>query len=864
MADGCTNSVAQTWLSSLDIPAFLNGGDFPAEMVQRVLGAKKDHITELPADDALDCAKVLFKYIGDRAQEANKDGTTLFIMIFAPITPEQDICLDFGGPEGKKAFLTMERIRAVISGAVEHENLPVIIMTPSPFTGGWACNPSLFVRPHGTTQNLVRFISKACGAAFANRIIQSYTTRGTPFVSERQRDTVQYDDMMPIRPSKEQLDSFHEFHRKIHETLEQRLSVLAGKHSFDFDTTKDNWMTYGPRKSFPLAKWEARAGGATQSHNGQDDCFSFLGEAFGGSRVSQLFHIKYLVYIELQTCPGDWHRHTTGITKPLYEGFMMTEDPDDDTVKRIFDTIEYRSSSMTLAHMLVKGLELPAPSGVKSRYWVEDDVCGSFQLAFSEVHNLFDRVALLPGETRHDFKVVRFWRPSRWLAASIAYAFAGESDQKVRDFIQQKVAPFIRMIRGTQNALLLENESVKQYGCKWIASLGLEPQTEFASTSPGHGFALENNSDGSVIPNHPDNKRKRVNTDNSDDPNVGLIASERPITKKPEVAVHGHNQARSKTFLEKPHAERTKKAVDNLNAKTITEPQDTPIADPAMPPVTKPDVKPVANPVMLPAMMPDEKLTKDPVKTAVAGAGRQTTPEFAAHPGKEVSVKSGVAKSLGDVDHKSIEECGQGLHKTDQGKSKNDSVPAADSHRSTVPAIATSDLATVDLESLLNANPAVLAQVLARALALLKLSEARAVAGSEAGGSTSGATAETTDSETAASTSKLDGGIMEDTGTVGEAPAVSKSSGETTVEHSASKVDPNKPERAVRPALINPTPPQTPTNGRGTGNSQMASGTTADHGRAGPASRARTNPQQRSSTAGQLADENEFLKAIKW
>ncbi|KAM7188000.1 hypothetical protein V8F20_010735 [Naviculisporaceae sp. PSN 640] len=75
------------------------------------------------------------------------------------------------------------------------------------------------------------------------------------------------------------LHSFNfDLHRKIHEALEHRFSVLAGKHSFNFDlhrkihealehllsvllnfdTAKDNWLTYGPRESFPLAKWQAR------------------------------------------------------------------------------------------------------------------------------------------------------------------------------------------------------------------------------------------------------------------------------------------------------------------------------------------------------------------------------------------------------------------------------------------------------------------------------------------------------------------------------------------------------------------------------------------------------------------------------
>ncbi|KAM7209651.1 hypothetical protein V8F20_000054, partial [Naviculisporaceae sp. PSN 640] len=470
-----------TWLSSLNIANFLDGSRLPAEMTQKVLGIQNDHIGEIPTN-SMECATALFTRISERAQEANKNGTCLLLMFFAPTTAEQDVCIDFGGPEGAKAFLTTEKIRGVIRDAVGHDELPVVLLTPSPFTGGWVCNPSLFARPNASVtsiDSLIRFVSKSCGAVFANRIIRFHTTRGTPFISDAEREKVRYDDMMPIRPTEEQLSSLHDVHRKIHETLEHRLSVLAGKHSFNFDTAKDNWITYGPRKSFPLAKWQARWNRSADRIYDENAGFPFLGEAFGGTRASQLFHIKYLVFIELQTCPGDWDRPVTGGTRDLFMKFMEQNNPDEDTIKRVFDAVEYRSSSMTMAQILVKGFGLPLPDGLRCRYWTdktaEDDnvLYRKLQLAFSEIHNLFDYVALLPGETRHEYKDLRFWRPSRWMAASIASHFAGGSNQDIVEFVQEKVAPLMRLVNATQKSLLLEDDSIKQLGSKWIASLGL-------------------------------------------------------------------------------------------------------------------------------------------------------------------------------------------------------------------------------------------------------------------------------------------------------------------------------------------------------------------------------------------------------
>ncbi|KAK4216621.1 hypothetical protein QBC37DRAFT_310002, partial [Rhypophila decipiens] len=465
-----------TWLSSLDIAHALQGGSYTEEMVNKVLGANKDHITALPTDSQ-ECVETLFKSISERAQEADKKGASLLVMIFAPTTPEQDVVIEFGGMPGKKAYLTTEKIRAVIQDSVKHDHLPVILMTPSPLTGGWLCNPSLFLGPNGDITHVSQFIAKSCGAAFANRIIKLYTTRGSPFLSDYQKKAVKYDDLMPIRPSATQLGSLHEFHRKIHEALEHRLCNLAGKHSFVFDS--DNWQeTYASRNGFPLEKWEARWTRTGVSADEENDGFSFLGEVFGGSRASQLFHISYLACIETQTCPGDWQRPGAYTTRELFDYVRMTENPREDTVKRVFDAIEYRSSCITISQILVKGLGLPVPDGVKCRYWVDDEkafddsVYNKLQRAFAEIHNLFDQVALLPGETRHDYKAVRFLRPARWLAACIAHHFADGSGEEIAEFVQLKIAPFMRLIRTTQDGLLRENDTIQQLGVQWITSLG--------------------------------------------------------------------------------------------------------------------------------------------------------------------------------------------------------------------------------------------------------------------------------------------------------------------------------------------------------------------------------------------------------
>lgn len=459
-----------------------------ASSFPKILGENNDHIAKLPTTDHHDCAEEVFKHIRERAQAAYDKQVPLVIMVFAPVTPEQDIIFDFGG---SKDFLTTDKIRKVVRETLGHKNFRVSLVTPSPFTGGWMCNPSLFSRTHGTADSLIRVISKSCGAALADSLVEYYTTRRSPLLSKEQKARAEYDNMMPVWPTLEQVGLLHGFHRKIHERLEHRLSPLGGNHQFNFDEDKDAWKTYVARRGMSLNDWKSR----WHSLMGVDvgGRIAFLGPTFGGSRASQLFHVQYLVQVELETCYGDWGRSITGRTKKLFENFVVNANPDEETVKRVFDAVEFRSSSMTMAQILAKGLDLSCPGpgdGVKCRYWrdipLDDNIYPKLQHAFSKIQesNLFEKVAMLPGETRHEFDEVRFLRASRWLAASVATEFASGTKQDIEDFVQKKIAPFVRLIRVTQCRLLQDDPVVSQIGLDWIASLpGLGPGSGMAANT---------------------------------------------------------------------------------------------------------------------------------------------------------------------------------------------------------------------------------------------------------------------------------------------------------------------------------------------------------------------------------------------
>lgn len=492
----------KAWLSTLNIIACVrkikdNNMVEDEAMETRI----DDTLIPLPNDSNDGFMTALLKNIAEKAQLAKLRGTCLVILIFAPVTPDQDICVDFGASGEAKTYLRVEAIRETIRRAVGGGHLPVTLVTPSPFTGGWSCRPTLLGQgacPSG--DHMMRLIAKSCGGAVANQSMRYFTERNTPLLTEAQRQKTKYNDLMPIGPTELQTRLLHRLQRQIHESMERRFSVLAHEHGFilqpgaakDPSSFTDSWTSYAPRHGRPLNSW-AKLWRLPQVVD--LDRFEFLGGAFGGSKATQIFHLKYLSAIELDTCPGDWKRNVNGITRDLLTSFLLTANPEEDTVKRVFDAIEFRASSMILAQILARALNLPWPDGLKCRYWhdwidvADNNMYSRLQTAFKEAHNLFDQAAVFPSENPHEFKAVRFHRAARWLCAAIASKFSDDhSREEIEKFVLRDVAQLVEKIRDTQRVLLLEDQAVKSAGLRWIAGLGLSekqyPDEPVPSVSP--------------------------------------------------------------------------------------------------------------------------------------------------------------------------------------------------------------------------------------------------------------------------------------------------------------------------------------------------------------------------------------------
>ncbi|KAK4168608.1 hypothetical protein QBC43DRAFT_366468 [Cladorrhinum sp. PSN259] len=469
----------QSWLSTIDVAGFIRANsqaEYPADspLQTHILGRDNNHITRL-SHTSKAVESELLDHIRIRAQAADERKSTLVLIFFAPITADQDVCLDF---HGEKVYLTTTKLCDAIRDAVNHSDLPVVYMTPSPFTTGWVCRPALMGKMTCTPDQGLAIIAKSCGSAFADGFMKRFVTKQTPLLSDMERKKARYDILMPISATIEQTELLHDFQELIYQSLKQKLSSSALEYTMEFENF-DAWEEYAARKGRALGFWATRF--SPFGSSGGIDRFEFLGGAFGGTKASQLFHIRYLITLELDTCPGDWSRGITGVTPSLFQGIFQMVNPANAFVERVFDALEFRASSMILAQSLGKALGLPLPDHVKCRYWHDrhpQDCDRAYytklQAAFGEVHNLFDPIAVSPREERHDIKMVRFLRSSRWLSAAIAHKFEGIDDSKsITKFVLKEMAPRFEAIRKAQLKLVLENDSIHKLGRSWLASVGL-------------------------------------------------------------------------------------------------------------------------------------------------------------------------------------------------------------------------------------------------------------------------------------------------------------------------------------------------------------------------------------------------------
>ncbi len=425
--------------------------------------------------DGTQFAIKFLQLVQTRAQIAQQRKATVFIMVFGPVSATQDLCIGMDGAQ--PIILNMDKVREAIHRAAGEKSVPrAIIMSSSALTAGWTCRPLL----SGTTRMdrnpvLMQMLVHSCGSAFGSSITEEFTKILTPYLSTQGRGKFRYSDLMPLRPSALQIDNYHRFYTKISETLKHRFCILATEHEFNFhDPQSDAWGVLG-RGIRPLSYWAGQwHANQTLGSNG----FDFLGDSYGGQIITQVHHLKYLVDFELRTCAGDWENQSTGVTRKMFEHFSSLPASliSKEHCVQILNALEYRASCMALAEITAKVFNLAKPNGKTCRFWKDesadnDPLYRKRQKAFAILHSYFCPMTLPPGEYHNDAGAVRFSRPSRWLAASIAFSLASHADQDMETFIKTCIGPFFLGIRKQQFDLLKEDKTIKRYGITWLKSI---------------------------------------------------------------------------------------------------------------------------------------------------------------------------------------------------------------------------------------------------------------------------------------------------------------------------------------------------------------------------------------------------------
>lgn len=414
--------------------------------VESIFGQQRDHVQQVKPGGA-EMVDVFLQQVRERAIVADKTGKALVIVYMGPVTPEQDLCIDVA----ENAFVTAGQIRNAVNDSINGRELSVILVTTSLFTGGWLCKPAL----NGSTSlsselerngTFFRLVAKNTGCAFASRHINKFTCKETPLLTEEERARVRYHDIMPTAPSVQQTSKKSELHQDIHKSLQCCFDDLPDFHHFEFDVKYDGWTEMAPRTGRDLSQWAVNTHRERALPDGNHDRehekwvhdnshgFQLIGTRFGGIRSSQVHHLKLLVTLERNTCPGDWKGIETGETSRLFNDFLKLSESEisDVQYKLIFDIVEFRASLNKLAQFLAAyhGLSR-SNTGESARFWIEPTgkdlvYLGQLNKAFGLIRflapppdDMVSGFALSRGSVQHDFHKVRYWRPSLWLAAAI-------------------------------------------------------------------------------------------------------------------------------------------------------------------------------------------------------------------------------------------------------------------------------------------------------------------------------------------------------------------------------------------------------------------------------------------------------------
>lgn len=441
---------AQVWLSALDLAQLKADGKIPLHTIT----TKKDgsrvgsDVSSLATEDpellkTFDNASSLRDaFIEQLKARATTDTKTLLVFVCGETTPDQSICFD------GNTFMNKHEI-------LEHcsSDTLVILVSAASFSGGYQVSYLNAPKAMFSQAHVIKLVARRCGGALASKLTQLLTSRDSPLLKDDERNRLVFDDLSLItNSSPERWANYQRFHALIQASLSSQMALLPKDHGFYWSDDVDEWpleKRVGPPLKVWSSKWTGRAISPTSA---QGDGFDFLGMAFGGTKLTQILHLKFLSMLELKTCPGDWNLPSNAATLKLLNSFLQARDIGEAKCREIFVVLQFRASAIALADVMIEVLGLSKPGGQSCREWdfaadreiVKDNpLKGKAQmLAFKMIsHDLFPMPPVEPGlyyDKIHGFK---FWRPAFYLASAIAQQFlsGGKDIFAIEHFIKSDV-----------------------------------------------------------------------------------------------------------------------------------------------------------------------------------------------------------------------------------------------------------------------------------------------------------------------------------------------------------------------------------------------------------------------------------------
>ncbi|KAI5921854.1 hypothetical protein F4810DRAFT_721821 [Camillea tinctor] len=486
---------AQTWLAQCDVARLVK--DHPEYYVhgkeRRVVGGAAEASTYLKDGKLLDredniqvesleeqLRATFIEAIQEKLNVTKRFGYPLIIIFCGLTSVEQDIFFTrtHGGSR-----LTSKEIRQIIGDDVD-----VTFITPALFSAGWQINPSFCSSEAGNVRaNRTQFLARQFGGIFAQNIVGKFIGWECPILDSSQLDPgMRAHERFPgpAMPTEKQQSFIDTLKVNIHSCLAGRCSLHYQDHSFHFDKESDDWeRLISPRKGKPLEvykkKWESLETLPSSGH-GHEMALPFLGNVFGGTRSSQISHIKHLIQESFGAWPGYWALDFGQKAMAEFVQFVNTIKPDELTCHEFFNILEHRASLNVLADMVVRSLDMPLPNNVRCRDWNHlgqptqpPEKQRLLLNLFQEFTTTLPSPNIPPGRNPNRYSRIqtRLDIPIFYLIASLGngFAFAPGKMQAAA----KEINNLFTAVQVQQAKMLTENPKIREMCVDWLQSINM-------------------------------------------------------------------------------------------------------------------------------------------------------------------------------------------------------------------------------------------------------------------------------------------------------------------------------------------------------------------------------------------------------